>query len=76
VTARDGFTHLLDRCPWCGRFVPYDADGFYGRLSLTDESYVGCFCSEAHANKYTRRLQERRNAQASTTGTLSTEATR
>jgi len=46
------------RCPNCGRFVEYDADGFYDRLQReSDSSLIAQFCSEFCAD----RFHEKRN---------------
>jgi hypothetical protein len=45
-----------ERCPYCARFVPADADGYYDRENREDEcSPVLIFCSEEHAEKFHAR---------------------
>lgn len=53
------------RCPYCKRFVPADADGFYDyaeRCELDADGEcmgmpVAAFCSEDHANKFHGRKE-------------------
>lgn len=41
------------RCPFCGRFVGDDPDGYYDREDRDDEmGEVVCFCSQDHADKF------------------------
>ncbi len=37
------------RCPYCGRFVEKDADGYYAWKRSVE---LGCFCSESCHAKY------------------------
>jgi len=49
------------RCPYCGRFVPTDADGYYDtaeRGADPEFCHVAAFCSEEHAAKFHGRAVE------------------
>jgi hypothetical protein len=49
---------MTNRCTNCGRFVEFDADGFYDREERECESsLVACFCSESCADRnHERRM--------------------
>jgi hypothetical protein len=43
------------RCPFCGRFVDANADGYYDtaeRGADPEFTYVAAFCDESHAAKF------------------------
>lgn len=43
-------------CPWCGRFVSPDAEGWYARLEPdNDSSEIRIFCSQEHQETYRDR---------------------
>jgi hypothetical protein len=57
----DRFGNPQWRCPCCGRFIQYDADGFYDtaeRGANPDTSHVACFCDEACADKFHGRAAQ------------------
>lgn len=49
----DGVDKHDERCPFCGRFIKQNADGYYDREDRTDElSQVVCFCVKDCADKF------------------------
>jgi hypothetical protein len=55
----------LNRCPYCGRFVGVDPDGYYDtaeRGADPETAYVTAFCDKAHADKFHNRKPETENA--------------
>jgi hypothetical protein len=58
-----------DRCPNCGRFIEYDADGFYAQEDPhNDVSHVLQFCDERCCDRfYHKREQEQRVSQLPST---------
>lgn len=42
-----------ERCPFCGRYIERDADGWYDCEDRNDDdSPVHCFCTEECADKF------------------------